>query len=113
MSSVPTPAERYLQHPQVETLQRWLQKAGQPLLLKGLAGSSTALVAGALGPAPAVVGAERQGGCGLFVPRPGAVTWRGKRLFLTLYLQTLPRIWAARQQSTHSAHRGPAATATG
>ena len=49
MSSVPTPAERYLQHPQVETLQRWLQNAGQPLLLKGLAGSSTALVAGALG----------------------------------------------------------------
>lgn len=49
MSSVPTPAERYLQHTQVETLQRWLQNAGQPLLLKGLAGSSTALVAGALG----------------------------------------------------------------
>ncbi|GAO30975.1 hypothetical protein [Geofilum rubicundum] len=48
MSSTPAPAQKYLQHPQISIIQDWLLKPDAPIHIKGLSGSSPALLITAL-----------------------------------------------------------------
>jgi transcription-repair coupling factor (superfamily II helicase) len=48
MSSTSSPAKKYLQHPEISSIRNWLMKPAAPLHLKGLSGSSPAMLLSSL-----------------------------------------------------------------